>query len=191
MPEIRGRDVHRLHQQVGALVRQQLPDEEQERIFEVAIEQVEHLRIGLSPQETERLHHRRDDPYVVVADRLELGGVEARGRDRQHDPVPDRLELQAAQHEQLGERVVDAFEILRGRDVVVHEHDRLGAREQEGRDRRFADRGVIHEQPARAARTELAQRPHLARPSSARCGGRTPRTARPGGAPRGSPARRW
>ena len=80
--------------------------------------------------------------------------------DREHDAVADRLELEPPEHEQLRERVVDAVEVLGGRDVVVHEHDRLGPRQQERRDRRLADRSVVHEQAARtvARRTRCSGR---------------------------------
>jgi len=62
----------RLDEQIRALVREQLADEERDRCVERAVDVMQHSLVGLGPHETIRIDDGRDHAYVFVADRLEL-----------------------------------------------------------------------------------------------------------------------
>ena len=157
--------VHRFHQEVGTLVRQELPDEQQERIAERLVEVIRRRWHLVDIRGRPRgIDDRRDDhPHVLVSDGFELARVEVRVGDRRCDTRGrSRTSSLASEHEQLGERLVESLEVLRRRDVVVHEHDRLVPARQERMQLRLADRRVVHEHVTEVLRGVVIESLHLA-----------------------------
>ena len=140
------------------------------------------LRAASTVERRRRFDDGRDDAHVAVAHRLELARVVVRVGDRAHDPRAQALDLAPPEREQIGEHRVVRFEVLARRDVVVHEHERFGARRQELVHLGLTDRRVEDQEVARVARAVARRAAARRRAARARCGGRRSPTARPGAA---------
>jgi len=97
-------------------------------------------------------------PYVGIPHRPQLTRVVLGVRDRGDDTRAQRLDLRATLREQVRETGVEQPERAGGRDVVVHDDERLRSAHQEVEHPRFADRRVEDEQVGPAPRGVFVRR---------------------------------
>jgi hypothetical protein len=160
-PEMGLGDVHHLHQEVGSFVRHQLTDRQQDRPLERR--EVVHRRCSRRHlREPADVEHRGHDAHVAVAHQLELARVVVGIGDGPDHPRAQGRDLSSTQLQKVREHEVVRREVFARSDVVVHEHERLGARHHEFVHLRLPDRRVEHQEVVRVTRSVARERQDVA-----------------------------
>jgi len=145
--EIGGEHVVGHEEEVGALVGQELADEEHDGPVQ-ALEVVDGGWVGLYGLQAGHVHHQGAHPHVGEAHAPELGRVELRHGQGHHRPLGQHGQLPPPFLQQAREGGVIGKEGLCGRDVVVHDDQALGAVPEETEELGLSDGRVQYQQIA-------------------------------------------
>ena len=144
-------------------MREHLPDE-QDRGARSGRDPFLGRRIGRDARQPSRVDDQGDDTHIPIASVAKVLGVVLGDRECERRPVAEIAEVDAPQLEEPREPSVERTEILRRRDVVVHDDDALRALGEEAAHCDVADRDVRDEEVggiSAGAPWVIAERVHL------------------------------